>query len=323
VIADLWIWAALIAFVFGLLLTDLFVFHRKAHEVSVREAIGWSIVWVAIGLAFGAGVWLWLGPAAGAEYFAGYLIEKALSVDNIFIFALVFAVFGVPARYQHRVLFWGVVGAIAFRAILIVLGAALLHQLHWLLYVFGAILIVTGLKMAVSKETAVHPEQNPVLRLVRRFVPMTTEYHGQSLFVRQGGLLLATPLFATLVVVEATDLIFAVDSIPAIFAVTRDPFIVFASNAFAILGLRSLYFVLANLMHRFKYLKLGLGAILVFAGSKMLLSETAYKVDVWVSLGVIGLILALAIAASLYATRGLERARSRSEGATEGAGASG
>lgn len=306
---ETWMWFAVVGLVLGLLALDLFVFHRDAHVVSIREATVWSAIWVALGLGFGAAVWNWLGPERGGEYFAGYLIEKALSVDNIFVFAMVFAYFAVPAQYQHRVLFWGVVGAIVFRAIFIVAGAALLEQLHWLIYVFGAILVVTGLKMALAGEKKLHPEQNPLLRLFRRFFPTTAEYHGQRFFIRQAGTLVATPLFAVLLVVETTDILFAIDSIPAIFAVTREPFIVFASNAFAILGLRSLYFVLADMLHRFEYLKIGLGGILVFAGTKMFLSETPYKVDIWVSLGIIGLILVLSIAVSLLATRGAPAAR--------------
>jgi tellurite resistance protein TerC len=301
---ETWMWIAFVGLILGLLALDLFVFHRHAHEVSVREATIWSVVWVALGLGFGAIVWGWLGEERGGEYFAGYLIEKALSVDNIFVFAMVFAYFAVPAAYQHRVLFWGVVGAILFRAIFIVAGAELLKQFHWLIYVFGAILLATGLKMAFGGETHVHPERNPLLRLVRRVIPITMDYHGQRFFVRHAGTLVATPLFAVLLVVETTDVLFAIDSIPAIFAVTREPFIVFASNAFAILGLRSLYFVLADMMHRFTYLKVGLGGILVFAGSKMFLSETPYKIDIWVSLGLIGLILTASVVASLLATRG-------------------
>jgi tellurite resistance protein TerC len=302
-VIETWMWFAFGGLVLGLLMLDLFVFHKDAHIVSVREATIWSIVWVTLGLAFGGFVWLWLGSERGGEYFAGYLIEKALSVDNIFVFAMVFAYFSVPGKYQHRVLFWGVVGAIVLRAIFILAGAALLKELHWLIYVFGAILLVTGLKMAFGGETEVHPEKNPILKLVRRFIPITNEYHGQSFFVRHAGKLVATPLFAVLLIVETTDVLFAIDSIPAIFAVTREPFIIFASNAFAILGLRSLYFVLADMMYRFKYLKIGLGGVLVFAGTKMFLSESAYKVDIWVSLGVIGLILAASIVASLIATR--------------------
>jgi tellurite resistance protein TerC len=296
-------WFAFVAVILGLLALDLFVFHKDAHVVSVREATIWSIIWVTLGLAFGVVVWAWLGAERGGEYFAGYLIEKALSVDNIFVFAMVFAYFAVPSKYQHRVLFWGIVGAIVFRAIFIIGGAELLKQFHWLIYVFGAILLVTGFKMAFGGDTEVHPEKNPVLKLVRRFIPITNEYHGQSFFVRHAGKLVATPLFAVLLIVETTDILFAIDSIPAIFAVTREPFIVFASNAFAILGLRSLYFVLADMMYRFRFLKVGLGGILIFAGIKMGLSETAYKVDIWLSLAVIGMILAVSILASLIATR--------------------
>jgi len=299
-----WIWGAFIGLILGLLAIDLFVFHKDAHVVSFKEASIWSVIWIALGLGFGGLVWTWLGPVPGGEYFAGYLIEKALSVDNIFVIAMIFGYFAVPAKYQHRILFWGIVGAIVFRAIFIVAGAALLKDFHWLIYVFGAILVVTGAKMAMNKETEVHPEKNPLLRLTRRFLPMTDEYHGQRFFVRRAGTLVATPLFAVLLVVEATDVVFAIDSIPAIFAVTREPFVVFASNAFAILGLRSLYFVLADMMHRFVYLKVGLGAILILAGIKMFLSETPYKLDIWTSLGAIGLVLVLSVAASLVATRG-------------------
>jgi tellurite resistance protein TerC len=296
-------WLAFVGLILGLLALDLFVFHKHAHVVSVREATIWSVVWIALGLGFGALVWGWLGPERGGEYFAGYLIEKALSVDNIFVFAMVFGYFAVPAAYQHRVLFWGVVGAIVLRAIFIAAGAELLKEFHWLIYLFGAILVATGVKMAFGGETQIDPERNLLRRLLRRIMPVSGEYHGQRFFIRQAGTLVATPLFAVLLIVETTDVLFAIDSIPAIFAITREPFIVFASNAFAILGLRSLYFVLADVMHRFEYLKVGLGGILVFAGAKMLLSETAYKIDVWVSLGIIGLILAASIAASLLMTR--------------------
>ena len=298
-----WMWAAFVGLILGLLALDLFVFHKDAHVVTMKEAALWSVFWIVLGLGFGGLVWTWFGPASGGEYFAGYLIEKALSVDNIFVIVMVFAYFAVPAKYQHRVLFWGILGAILFRAIFIVAGAALLKEFHWLVYVFGAILVVTGVKMALNKETEIHPDHNPLLRLARRFIPMSGEYHGQRFFVRRAGTLVVTPLFAVLLVVEATDVVFAIDSIPAIFAVTREPFIVFASNAFAILGLRSLYFVLADMMHRFVYLKIGLGAILMFVGGKMFLSETPYKIDVWTSLSLIGLVLVVSIVASLLATR--------------------
>ncbi|MFN8525359.1 MAG: TerC family protein [Chloroflexota bacterium] len=310
------IWLGVAGFVLVLLLLDLFVFHREAHAVSVREALGWSVGWAALGLAFSGVIWLLyerhgvgLGADAVGQYLAGYLIELALSVDNIFVFAVVFAYFAVPARYQHRVLFWGVVGAIVFRVIFILAGAALLKNFHWIIYGFGALLVFTGIKMALGKAEHTHPERNPVLRLIRRFVPLLNEYRGQAFFVREAGRLAATPLFAVLLVVETTDVLFAVDSIPAIFSVTADPFIVFSSNAFAILGLRSLYFVLADMMGRFVYLKFGLGAVLVFAGAKMLLSETPYKVDTWLSLEIIAGILVASIVVSLLATRGLPATR--------------
>ncbi len=297
---DLWIWIAFVGFILAMLALDLLVFHRHAHAVSVREAATWSAVWIALGLLFGLLIFVWQGGTAAAEYLAGYLIEKSLSVDNIFVFALIFSYFAVPAAYQHRILFWGVLGAIVFRAIFIAAGAALLDSFHWIIYVFGAFLVYTGFKMVRHTEGEVHPERNPALRLLRRIMPVTTEYHGQRFFVRQAGNLWATPLFAVLLVVETTDIIFAVDSIPAIFAVTRDPFLVFTSNAFAILGLRALYFLLADMMGRFVYLKVGLGVLLVFVGAKMLVSEF-YKVPIWASLLVIGVILATAVVASLRA----------------------
>src|SRR3712207_5931875 len=235
----------------------------------MREAAAWSGVWVTLGLAFGGLVWAWKGGTAAGEYLAGYLIEKSLSVDNIFVFALIFAYFAVPAAYQHRVLFWGVLGAIFFRAIFIAAGAALLSTFHWIIYVFGAFLVLTGIKMARHQGDGVHPERNPALRLLRRFLPLTGEYHGQRFLVRLDGRLWATPLLAVLVVVETTDVIFAVDSIPAIFAITRDPFLVFTSNAFAILGLRSLYFALAGLMDKFHYLKVALAVLLGVVGGKI------------------------------------------------------
>jgi tellurite resistance protein TerC len=299
---DLWVWIAFFGVIVGFLALDLLVFHRDAHVVSMRQAATWSAVWVGLGLAFGGLVWAWQGSEAAGEYLAGYLIEKSLSVDNIFVFALVFSYFAVPAAYQHRILFWGVVGAIVFRAIFIVAGAALLDAFHWTIYLFGALLVFTGLRMALKHGGEIHPEHNPVLRLARRFLPMTTEYKGPAFFVRQAGRWAATPLFAVLLVVETTDVIFAVDSIPAIFAVTRDTFLVFTSNAFAILGLRALYFLLAGMMARLTYLHYGLAAILVFVGAKMLLSDV-YKVPIWTSLAIIGALLALSIAASLRATR--------------------
>ena len=300
---DVLVWVAFGALIVGFLALDLFVFHRKAHEVSLREAAAWSAVWVTLGLAFGGIIWLWQGGETAGQYLAGYLIEKSLSVDNIFVFALIFSYFAVPAAYQHRVLFWGVVGAIIFRAIFIAAGSALLTTFHWMIYVFGAILVATGLRMALQRDHNIHPERNPVLRLVRRFIPMIPEYRGQAFFVRENGRWVATLLLAVLIVVETTDIIFAVDSIPAIFAITDDPFIVFTSNAFAILGLRALYFVLAGVMDRFIYLKLGLAGVLVFVGGKMLVSDF-YNIPIWASLTVIALLVTIAVVASLLRTRG-------------------
>ena len=299
---QLWLWIGFNAFVIVMLAIDLGVFHREAHEVSMKEAGAWSAVWVALALAFNFGVYHFMGPQEGLEFLTGYLIEKALSVDNIFVFVLIFSYFSVPPRFQHRVLFWGILGALLMRGAMIAAGAVLITEFHWIIYVFGAFLVVTGIRMATQTEQAIDPERNPVIRLVRRLVPVSTEYHGQRFWVRAnvaGRLrLVATPLFVVLVLVETTDLIFAVDSIPAIFAITQDPFIVYTSNVFAILGLRALYFLLAGVIHRFHYLKLGLSAVLVFVGVKMLLAEI-YKVPIGVSLGIIGLVLATAIVASL------------------------
>jgi tellurite resistance protein TerC len=300
---DVLIWVVLGVVIAGMLALDLFVFHRDAHEVTVREAAIWSAIWIGLGLGFGALVFAWRGATAGTEYLAGYAIEKSLSMDNVFLFAMVFSAFAVPARYQHRVLFWGVVGAIVFRAIFIGAGAALLDAFHWVIYVFGVLLVLTGIRMALARGHAIDPEHNRVLRLFRRFVPMTDGYRGKAFVVRQGAKWVATPLLAVLVVVEASDIMFAIDSIPAIFAITSDPFLVFSSNAFAILGLRSLYFLLAGMIHRFKYLKLGLSALLVFAGVKILVSEF-WKIPVVLSLAIIVAILAASVIASLWATRG-------------------
>jgi tellurite resistance protein TerC len=295
---ELLAWAGFLAFVVAMLALDLFVLHRNAHEVSVREAAAWSAVWIALGLSFSLVLWVLDDGTAAGEYLAGYLIEKSLSVDNVFVFVLVFSFFSVPAAYQHRVLFWGVFGALVMRAAFIFAGAALLETFHWVLYVFGAFLVYTGLKMFRHQELALDPSENRVLRALKRFVPLTSEYYGQKLFVREAGVLMATPLFAVLVVIETTDLIFAVDSIPAIFAVTRDPFLVFTSNVFAILGLRALYFLLAGVASRFVYLKVGLAAILVLVGVKMLISDL-YHVPVWASLLAIAAILTTAVIASL------------------------
>jgi tellurite resistance protein TerC len=298
----LWAWGAVGALIVAMLLLDLFVFHREAHEVTMREAATSSAMWVALGLAFGAVVWMvWGGDRAG-EYYAGYLIEKSLSVDNIFVFALLFSFFAVPAAFQHRLLFWGVLGALVFRGLFIAAGAALLENFHWVIYVFGGFLVWTGVRMARHGDAEVHPERNPVLRLLRRVMPVTDAYVGTRFFVRRDHRTWATPLFAVLVAIETTDVLFAVDSIPAIFAVTDEPFIVFTSNAFAILGLRALYFLLAGLMDRFVYLKYGLAAILVFVGVKMLLVDV-WHIPIALSLAVIAAVLGVSVALSLRVTR--------------------
>ncbi|MEP7333479.1 MAG: TerC family protein [Terracoccus sp.] len=297
----LWAWFAVLAVILAMLAVDL-VAHRGAHVVSVREAAIWSGVWVSLGLGFGLVVWWAYGAQSGGEYFAGYLIEKSLAVDNVFVFALIFTYFAVPRELQHRVLFYGVLGALVFRAIFIAGGAVLIDRFSWVLYLFGAFLLLTGWKMFRHRNEHMDPSRNPVLALMRRWVPTTAEYHGQKFWVRRAGAWVATPLFTVLVLIETTDIIFAVDSIPAIFAVTREPFLVFTSNAFAILGLRAMYFLLADLIDRFVYLKAGLAVILVFVGVKMLLLDL-WKVPIWLSLSVIATTLTVAVVASLRATR--------------------
>ncbi|MDL2334935.1 MAG: TerC family protein [Chloroflexota bacterium] len=296
------LWLILAVVIGGLLALDLLVFQRNAHAVSLREAALWSFVWIGLGLGFGALVWAWRGPESGEAYLAGYAIEKALSMDNVFLFAMIFSYFAVPAQYQHRLLFWGVLGAIVFRAVFIVAGASLLEAFHWTIYIFGLVLLVTGWRMARAQGHGIDPQRNPVLRALRRLLPVSDTYSGQRFFVRHAGRLMATPLLAVLVVVETSDVLFAIDSIPAIFAITTNPFIVFSSNAFAILGLRSLYFLLAGMIDRFAYIKIGLSALLVFAGIKILISDLV-KIPVGLSLGVIVAILGVTIAASLWKTR--------------------
>lgn len=292
------LWGAFTLFVLGLLALDLGVFHRKAHAVGTREALGWSLFWIILALLFNAGVVRWFGAERGLEFLTGYLIEKALSVDNIFVFLVIFSYFSVPAAYQHRVLFWGILGAIIFRVVFILVGAALLAAFHWVIYVFGGLLIFTAVRIIRAREEEVHPERNPLLRLVRRFVPVVPTYQGARFFVRTGGRLMATPLLLVLVLVEATDIVFAIDSIPAIFAVTTDPFIVYTSNIFAILGLRALFFLLAGVLHRFHYLKVGLGSVLAFVGTKMLISDF-YKMPIGLSLAIVAVLIGGAIVASL------------------------
>ena len=295
-------WLLLALVVGAMLALDLLVLHREAKPVPFREAAGWSVVWISIALTFGAYVWLTRGSEAGGEYLAGYLIELSLSVDNVFVFALIFAAFAVPAAYQHRLLFWGILGAIVFRAAFIAAGTAVLAAAHWVIYLLGLLLVVTGIRLARSSGHAVDPSKNPVLRLFRRLVPTADEYEGPAFVVRKNGRRFATPLLAVLITIETTDIMFALDSIPAVFAVTTDPFIVFSSNLFAILGLRAMYFLLAGLLDRFVYLKVGLAALLVFAGVKILLGIVDVHIPIALSLGLIVLILGTAIAASLIVT---------------------
>jgi len=295
----IWLWIGFNAFVLAMLALDLGVFHRKAHVVSLRESLAWTFVWISLALVFNFGVWHYMGPQKGLEFFTGYVIEKSLSVDNVFVFALLFSYFAVPPIFQHKVLFWGILGALVMRAIMIFLGAALITKFAWIIYVFGAFLILTGLKMIFKKEEEIHPERNPLVRWFKKLMPVTNDYRGDKFFVKENGIRMATPLFVVLLLVEFSDVIFAVDSIPAIFAVTKDPFIVYTSNVFAILGLRSLYFALAGVMDKFHYLKIGLGVVLSFVGVKMLLGHTTWKIDTHVSLGVIVGVLAISVIASL------------------------
>ena len=301
---SLWVWVGVIAVILAMLAVDL-VAHRDAHVIKVREAAAWSAVWVALGVGFGALLWWWQGPEIGQQYFAGYLIEKSLAVDNVFVWAVIFSYFAVPPQFQHRVLFLGVLGALVLRGAFIAVGAVLIENFTWILYVFAAFLLYTGWRMIRQRDEHLDPEQSAVLRLFRRFVPMTDAYYGQRLLVRKGGVLLATPLLAVLVLIEATDVVFAVDSIPAIFAVTSEPFIVFTANAFAILGLRAMYFLLADLMHRFVYLKIGLALVLIWVGIKMALKIDVFYIPTAISLAVIATILTVSVVASLRATRGL------------------
>ena len=302
----IWLWVGFNLFVLAMLAIDLGVFHRKAHIVSLKEAAIWSVVWIALALLFNVGVYFWRGSATALEFLTGYLIEKSLSVDNIFVFVLIFTALSVPATSQHRVLFWGILGALLMRGALILVGSVLLKEFHWIIYVFGAFLIFTGIQMALHRHDEPHPEKNPLIGLVRRFLPMTSHYEGDRFFVRRAGRWLATPLLLVLLVVESTDLVFAVDSIPAILAVTQDPFIVYTSNVFAILGLRSLYFVLAGVVGKFYYLKLGLSVILVFVGVKMMLVDI-YKIPITFSLMVIAAVLTISVVASLLRARSLEK----------------
>jgi tellurite resistance protein TerC len=299
---DLWVWGVFLALVVGLLVADLLLVHKTAHVISTKEAAIESAIWISFGIAFTFVVWsAWGGQAAG-EYISGYLIEKSLSVDNVFVWAIIMSYFAVPREYQFRVLFWGVFGALVLRFVFIFAGVGLLNRFEWMLFVFGGFLIVTAVRLLRHDDEEIHPENNPVLKAVRRIVPSTSQYHGQAMFIREAGKRLATPLFAVLVVIETSDVIFAVDSIPAILAVSRHTFIVFSSNAFAILGLRALYFLLADLRDKFDYLQPGLAVILAFVGVKMILAEW-YHIPTFASLAVIASVLAVAIVASIKLDR--------------------
>lgn len=310
-VGEPWMWAAFIAFVLVMLVLDLFVFGgNKSHKVSVKEAAGWSLVWVSLSLLFNAGLWWYLNGTAGQEvadkkaleFLTGYLIEKSLSVDNVFIFLLIFSSFHVAAEYQRRVLVYGVLGAIVLRAIMILAGAWLVREFSWVLYIFGAFLIFTGMRMLVMAEKEPDLEKNPVLKFARRYLRISEAGHGEKFTVKQNGLLYFTPLFLVLILIEVTDLIFAVDSIPAIFAITTDPFIVFTSNIFAIMGLRALYFLLADVADRFHLLKYGLALVLSFIGAKMLIAPW-YHVPVAASLLIVAVLISASVVASLFATR--------------------
>ena len=302
---QIWVWVVFNIFVLAMLALDLGVFHRKAHVVKTREALVWSAVWIALALAFNVVIYFWRGPEVALEFLTGYLIEKSLSVDNIFVFLMLFSYFSVPPLHQHKVLFWGILGALIMRAIFIATGITLIQKFHWVIYVFGAFLILTGVRMALQKDKDIQPERNPVLRLFKRFLPVTDRYEEGKFFVKRGGQYLATPLFVVLLVVETTDLLFAVDSIPAILAITLDPFIVYTSNVFAILGLRALYFALAGIMQLFHYLHYGLSAILVFVGFKMLIADF-YKMPVGIALGVVAGLLLISVVASIVRPRRIE-----------------
>lgn len=299
---SIWAWIALLAGVLAMLAVDL-VMHRDAHVITVREAALWSGVWVAVGLAVGGIIWWFSGSEFGLQYLAGYVIEKSLAIDNVFVWAIIFGFFAVPREYQHRVLFYGVVGALIFRAVFISLGSVMIASASWVLYLFGAFLIVTGVRMMRQRNEHFDVSKSRILRLFRKIVPSTDEYDGQRFLTRRNGLLVATPLLAVLVLIEVTDIIFAVDSIPAVFAVTQEPFLVFASNALAILGLRAMYFLLADLIHRFVYLKLGLSLVLVWVGFKMIVGHGFVTIPTVLSLGVVLAILTVSVVASLLVSR--------------------
>jgi len=292
------LWTGYVVFVLLMLGVDLWVFHKESHKITIRESLTWTFIWIALSLIFGAGIYYFMGHQQGVDYFTGYLIEKSLSMDNIFVFLLIFKYFGVPPRYQHDVLFYGILGALIMRFLFIIAGVALLNHFAWTIYIFGAFLVYTGVKMAFEKDKEVHPEKNPVLRVLRRILPITHDFHEDNFFIKKNKKLIATPLLVVLVVIETSDILFAVDSIPAILGITRDTFIVFSSNVFAILGLRALYFTLAGIMEKFYLLHYGLAGILTFVGVKMLIEDYVH-IHTEISLIVIAGLLTLSIVASL------------------------
>ncbi len=302
-VVSIWAWVALLTVVLVMLAIDLFM-HKSAHVIAVKEAAIWSAIWVTVSVIVGIIIWYYYGSEFGLQFFSGYIIEKSLSVDNVFVWAMIFSYFAIPREYQHRVLFYGVVGALIFRAIFIAAGAALIASASWVLYIFGAFLLFTGIKMLMQKDEHYDVDKSKTLKLFRRFVRSTDEFDGQKFFTRRNGVLLATPLLAVLVMVEVTDIIFAVDSIPAIFAVTQEPFLVFAANALAILGLRAMYFLLADLIPRFVYLKLGLSLVLIWVGIKMIVGHAFFDIPTALSLGIVIVLIGGSVIASLIATKG-------------------
>ncbi|MFA5059752.1 MAG: TerC family protein [Candidatus Omnitrophota bacterium] len=300
--AQAWWWTIFIVFVLGMLILDVLVFNRRSHEVKLKEALLWSAFWVGLALLFNLAILIWKGQKPALEFLTGYLIEQSLSVDNLFVFIMIFSYFRVPKEYQHKILFWGILGAQVMRAIFIFAGVALIHKFEWIIYIFGLFLVLAGIRMGVHKDEEIHPERNPVLKLFRRFMPVTTNYEQDRFFIKKDNKTWATPLFITLLMVETTDVVFAVDSIPAVLAITLDPFIVYTSNIFAILGLRALYFALAGIMPLFHYLHYGLSVILVFVGLKMIASHFI-KISTGISLGFVVGILIISVVASLLKTK--------------------
>lgn len=296
---SLTVWIVFNVFIISMLVVDLMVFNRKPHEISIKESLIWTGIWIALAIVFGIGLYVYANPDTALDYFTGYLIEKSLSVDNIFVFLLIFTYFGVEPKFQHKVLFWGIFGALVFRLLFIFIGVALIEQFHWLIYIFGAFLVFTGIKLGLEKDKEIRPDRNPVLKLVRRFVPITKDYHGQNFFLKKRGRIIATPMFVVLIVIETTDIVFALDSIPAIMAITRDEFIIYSANAFAILGLRALYFALSGVMRLFHFLHYGLAFILVYIGFKMLI-ESFYQIPTTFTLIIIVITLIISVLLSIF-----------------------